>query len=167
MGGELKRLVDASRDRYPACIVWSPLPPITWLLPFIGHTGICTEDGIINDFAGPYTIGKNRMAFGSPTRYLMLDPSEARDMDWDTGVGNGNAVYCQRMHNICLDNCHSHVAYCLNEMGYKNYKGYNMFSIGIMMFFSGSFVSFAGFVRTYLPFTIFVVLLALWRGGIF
>ena len=41
--------------RFP---VWSPLPPITWILPFIGHTGICTEDGIIYDFAGPYTIGK-------------------------------------------------------------------------------------------------------------
>ena len=29
--------VDCVRDRYPFCIVWSPLPMITWLCPIIGH----------------------------------------------------------------------------------------------------------------------------------
>jgi hypothetical protein len=27
---------------YPFCIVWTPLPLISWFLPFIGHVGICT-----------------------------------------------------------------------------------------------------------------------------
>ena len=35
--------------------------------------------GIIWDFAGPYAIGKGRMAFGSPTRYMRLDPVLARE----------------------------------------------------------------------------------------
>ena len=146
MGGmeEMKMKVDARNDRYPCCIVWSPLPPITWLLPFIGHTGICTEDGIIWDFAGPYSIGKGHMAFGSPTRYLMLDPMMAREKEWDQAISAGNTEYRQRMHNICFDNCHSHVARCLNEMAYKGQKGYNMFHIGIWMFFFGSFSSVSG-----------------------
>jgi hypothetical protein len=50
--------IDHSRQRYPYCIVWSPLPPITWLFPFIGHTGIGDSEGIIYDFAGPYSIGR-------------------------------------------------------------------------------------------------------------
>jgi hypothetical protein len=40
------------QQRYPYCIVWTPLPPITWLVPFIGHMGIATSAGIIYDFAG-------------------------------------------------------------------------------------------------------------------
>lgn len=45
----------------------------SWIFPFIGHMGICTSKGIIRDFAGPFFVGTNHMAFGKPTRYLILD----------------------------------------------------------------------------------------------
>jgi len=48
--------VDCGRDHFPFCIVWCPLPVLTWLLPFIGHLGIVTSEGIIHDFAGPYHV---------------------------------------------------------------------------------------------------------------
>lgn len=111
-------LIDIPRCRFPNCIVWSPLPVITWFLPFIGHTGICDSDGVIWDFAGPYTIGREHMAFGTPTRYIQLDPTLARAMSWNDGVREANKVYSKRMHNICCDNCHSHVANALNAMEY-------------------------------------------------
>jgi len=38
-------------------ILWSPLPPITWLIPFIGHMGIASSKGIANDFQGPFSVG--------------------------------------------------------------------------------------------------------------
>ena len=38
-------------------ILWSPLPPITCILPFIGHMGIANSRGIANDFQGPYSVG--------------------------------------------------------------------------------------------------------------
>ena len=149
--------VNREIEKYPYCILWSPLPPITWILPFIGHTGIAMSDGVIYDFAGPYTIGRGNMAFGSPTRYLQLDPSKCNELDWDSAVTEGNSVYSQRMHNLCFDNCHSHVARCLNAMGYRRFKGYNMFSVGFMVVFGGSHVSFMGFVKTYAPFCILLV----------
>ena len=31
--------------RYPYCIVWCPIPCLTWLFPFIGHMGICMSSG--------------------------------------------------------------------------------------------------------------------------
>jgi hypothetical protein len=37
-----KRALDIKRNRFPFCIVWTPLPLISWFLPIIGHTGICT-----------------------------------------------------------------------------------------------------------------------------
>jgi len=37
----IKQKIDIKNNRYPYCIVWTPLPCISWFLPFIGHTGIC------------------------------------------------------------------------------------------------------------------------------
>jgi len=44
--------IDYDLHRYPFCLVWTPIPLITWLLPFVGHMGIATSQGIIRDFAG-------------------------------------------------------------------------------------------------------------------
>ena len=55
---------DPINSRYPNYIVWTPLPLITAILPCIGHVGICTSDGIIHDFSGPYYISVDDMAFG-------------------------------------------------------------------------------------------------------
>ena len=74
---------DPANNRYPYCITWSPLPLITWIFPFIGHTGIADSRGITYDFQGPYMIGEEYMAFGNPTRYLQLKPSKAKLQDWD------------------------------------------------------------------------------------
>ena len=62
---EMRVGVNHTRQLYPYCIVWSPLGPITWFCPFIGHTGIGDSTGIIHDFAGPFSIGKGNMAFGN------------------------------------------------------------------------------------------------------
>lgn len=110
--------IDHRYQKYPYCIVWSPLPVISWFFPFIGHTGIADSNGTLYDFAGPYTIGVGKLAFGAPTRYLPLDPAFCTKKDWDSAVREGCDIYRERMHNLFCDNCHSHVAKCLNLMGY-------------------------------------------------
>ena len=66
--------VDIRRSRYPFCVVWTPLPLISWFIPVIGHVGIATSTGIIRDFAGSYYVSEDEMAFGEPTRYWPLVP---------------------------------------------------------------------------------------------
>lgn len=146
------------RNRYPFCIVWSPLPPITWFLPFVGHTGICDSEGVIFDFAGPYTIGKEHMAFGEPTRYIQMDPKKCMEMDWDAAVHAGCNTYSRRMHNIFCDNCHSHVATALNYMGYDGKRSRGMVWIGVVFFFQGKFTSVSAFIRTYLPAAVIIAI---------
>jgi hypothetical protein len=51
--------------------------------------------------------------------WAQLDPRKchgAPEYDWDVGVQCGCVDYSKRMHNLCFDNCHSHVARCLNIM---------------------------------------------------
>jgi len=79
--------IDINHQRFPYCIVWTPIPLLTWLFPFIGHMGIATSEGVIRDFAGPYYVSEGNMAFGEPTRYLKLQPQNAENgaTGWDTG----------------------------------------------------------------------------------
>lgn len=64
--------IDPKRARFPCCIVWTPLPVISWLVPFVGHIGICREDGVILDFAGPNFVCVDNFAFGVVARYLHI-----------------------------------------------------------------------------------------------
>ncbi|XP_040193781.1 transmembrane protein 222 isoform X1 [Rana temporaria] len=120
---EEKMKPDLERSRFPHCVVWTPIPVLTWLFPFIGHMGICTSSGVIRDFAGPYFVSEDCMAFGKPVKYWQLDPNLVYangPNPWDTAVHEASEEYKHRMHNLCCDNCHSHVAMALNLMKYNN-----------------------------------------------
>lgn len=147
--------IEPKRMRYPFCVVWTPIPFLTWLFPFIGHMGIATSQGIIRDFAGPYYVSENDMAFGRPTKYWILESSEAKPGLWDTSVHEASEEYKSRMHNLFCDNCHSHVAMALNLMKYKESTSWNMIKLCFLMLIHGKYVGFAGFLKTWLPAVIF------------
>nr|DAD48974.1 TPA_asm: hypothetical protein HUJ06_018911 [Nelumbo nucifera] len=65
--------VDPKKSKFSFCIVWTPLPVVSWLAPFIGHVGICREDGTILDFAGCNFVNVDNFAYGATARYLQLD----------------------------------------------------------------------------------------------
>ena len=91
--------VNHDAQRYPFCIVWTPIPLITWLFPFIGHMGIATSSGVIRDFAGSYYVSTGEMAFGKPTRYWQLNPLLAREEveGWDRAVAEASEEYSGRI----------------------------------------------------------------------
>ncbi|XP_034949768.1 transmembrane protein 222 [Chelonus insularis] len=154
-------MIDPARKRFPCCIVWTPIPFLTWFFPFIGHMGIATSLGIIRDFAGPYHVSEDQMAFGQPTKYWQLDYSKARDgiIGWDSAVAEASEIYKTRMHNLCCDNCHSHVATALNFMHYNNSTSWNMVKLAFLMLVHGKYVGCLGFIKTWLPFFIIVTII--------
>ncbi|XP_023670649.1 uncharacterized protein [Paramormyrops kingsleyae] len=92
--------IDPDKSRFPYCIVWTPIPGLSWLLPFIGHMGICTSSGVIRDFAGPYCVSEDDMAFGRPTKYWRLDVSKVCGGSpevWDAAVRDASQQYGHKM----------------------------------------------------------------------
>ena len=150
--------IDIQNDRFPYCIVWTPIPMLTYIIPFIGHTGICTSNGIIHDFAGSNYVGIDNMAFGNPTKYVQLNPNDKEINEWDNAIEKGDEKFNMENHNLFFNNCHSHCAFVLNYLNYNNYCEYNMFSIWWMLLIKGRYVSFFSFVKTYLGFFIIVIL---------
>lgn len=47
--GARDQRVDAAVGKFPCCLVWSPIPVLTWVLPFIGHLGIADSSGCAPD----------------------------------------------------------------------------------------------------------------------
>ncbi|XP_069051592.1 transmembrane protein 222 isoform X1 [Lepisosteus oculatus] len=149
--------IDADMCRFPYCIVWTPIPVLSYLLPFIGHMGICTSTGVIRDFAGPYFVSEDNMAFGKPTKYWKLNVNKVYaggSSAWDTAVHDASEEYKHRMHNLCCDNCHSHVAMALNLMRYDNSTSWNMVKLCILFTIYSKHISCVSFLKTWLPFVL-------------
>ncbi|XP_045479846.1 transmembrane protein 222 [Harmonia axyridis] len=146
-------LIDISKDKFPCCIVWTPIPILSWFFPFIGHMGIALSSGVIRDFAGPYFVSEDNMAFGKPTKYWQLKPALARGgiSGWDNAVTEASEIYKGRMHNLCCDNCHSHVATALDLMKYNDSSKWNMVKLAVLILIYGKYVSFGRFLNTWLP----------------
>uniref|UniRef100_A0AC34RMX0 Transmembrane protein 222 n=1 Tax=Panagrolaimus sp. JU765 TaxID=591449 RepID=A0AC34RMX0_9BILA len=155
--------IDVKNHRFPFCIVWTPLPIISWLFPFIGHMGICTSTGVIRDFAGSYYVSEGHMGFSWPTLYWQLSPKNVVGgvAAWDRAVNDASIEYESHCHNICCDNCHSHVAMALNLMKYKGKTSWNMANLAFFILIHGKFVGISGFLKQYLPFLIILLIIGL------
>uniref|UniRef100_A0A1I7Z7U1 Transmembrane protein 222 n=1 Tax=Steinernema glaseri TaxID=37863 RepID=A0A1I7Z7U1_9BILA len=147
---------DAKNHLYPYCVVWTPIPFITWLVPFIGHMGIATSRGIIRDFSGSYFVSENNMGFGWPTMYWQLSPTKVVGGPevFDRAIRDASDEYKNHMHNLLCDNCHSHVAYAMNRMSYNGQTNYNMVKLCFMMMYHGKYVNAMGIVKQWLPFAL-------------
>ena len=155
-----------ARERFPFCLVWTPIPCLTLLLPFVGHMGIADSHGIIYDFAGSYSIGRDNMAFGAPTRFVPMFSESMKDSpervdSWDAAIRSASQDYLTHTHNLIFDNCHSHVALALNVYQYAKFTYWNMMVLTMWMFFAGRFVSFQRFLYSVLPTLLFYASLLL------
>jgi len=151
--------INAKRNRFPYCIVWTPIPFITYIIPSIGHTGIGTSSGIIHDFAGSYFISVDDFAFGNPTKYYQLDLNDQEKYEFDRAVEKADNKFSMEQHNLCFNNCHSHVACVLNNLKYKGKTNYTMIHIWWLLITKGKYLSFWSFCKTYIGFIIFAIIM--------
>lgn len=103
------------------------------------------------------------MGFGRPTKYWKLDVDKVCGngaATWDKAVYDASEEYKCRPHNLCLDNCHSHVAMALNLMRYDNSTSWNMVNLCVLSFIHGKHVSWAALLKTWLPFLMICGVLA-------
>lgn len=123
--------VDGPKERFPFCIVWTPLPFLTTIVPFIGHVGITDSKGRIYDFQGDYIIGKEHLLFGKTVKYLDLSrryvPSAYSNPSGSSeAIREEIALYDRNLEEVIhhfrtsekysfiRNNCHDFVASVLN-----------------------------------------------------
>ncbi|CAM8953809.1 unnamed protein product [Rhodiola kirilowii] len=163
--------IDPKRARFPCCIVWTPLPVLSWLIPFIGHIGICREDGVILDFAGPNFVCVDNFTFGAVARYIQISKKQCSNLlqdvasrsddehqqnernveTWDDAIRKSTQEYQHHAYNLLSCNCHSFVANNLNRLGFNNNR-WNMVNLATLIFLTGRWVDKTAMVRSLLPF---------------
>ena len=153
--------MDPEKARFPLCITWTILPCVTWFLPFIGHTGICDTSGVIYDFAGPFYVSEDQFAFGKTLKYVRLRIDDNQLGKFNQDVYDANKTYRKRNHNICCDNCHSHVACALNNHRYMGRTDWTMVGVWWLLITKGHYVSCGTFMQTYCGFMIICIIIAL------
>lgn len=174
-----------SSDRFPNSIVWTPLPIVSWLAPFLGHVGICREDGTILDFAGSYHVNIDSFAFGATARYVHLDVQQCcfppylsghtcksgfehaqagTALSWDEGLHSSMQHFQHKSYNPFTCNCHSFVSSFLNRIAYQGSIKWSVIMVVLLIFLKGRWVSKWAVARSFAPFTL-VMCLGLFVAG--
>ncbi|KAK1430853.1 hypothetical protein QVD17_13910 [Tagetes erecta] len=169
--------IDPTKSRFPCCLVWTPLPVVSWLAPFIGHVGLCMEDGTVVDFSGSNFVNVDDFAYGAVARYIQLDRKQCcfpsnlvshtckhrykhaergTAISWDDAIHSSRRHFEHKSYNLFTCNCHSFVAICLNHMSYGGSMDWNMVNVAALVLFKGRWVDFMAVVRSFLPFTLMV-----------
>ena len=150
-----------SKNRYPYCIVWTPIPFLTYIIPFIGQTGIANSKGIIHDFSASFFVNIDDFSFGKPTKYFQLELNEKEKLDYDKAIEKGDLKFRTLIYNFFRNNSHMYVAYILNQIKYKGKSDFNMIYIWWILIWRGKYISFLSFIKTYIGFFIFLLIIAI------
>lgn len=86
------------------------------------------------------------------------DASACTEKTYDKAVVDGSCTYAKRMHNIILDNCHSHVAMILNELQYDGRSDWNQIRVFWGVWRHGCWINRTQSLLVFLPFCIIIVL---------
>ena len=153
---EFKIQIDKKNDKYPYSLVWTSIPCITHILPWIGHMGICKSNGIIYDFSGSYLINENQFFFGKPYKYAYLEPNEKERVKWDESIDKIVSKFRKEEYNFFCNNCHSFCFEVLNEIKYNGKCNYSMIGVWWLIVKKGKYLSCGNFFKTYFVFIIIV-----------
>lgn len=118
---------------------------------------ICTVEGRVHDFCGPYYCSVDDFMVGPVAKFAEF-PSLADDDKWDAAIGRADDEFSKRMHNLCSNNCHHHVAFALQEMGHSSMT---MLAAWWFITVHGRYRSWGALFSTYCPFACVVLLVVL------
>ncbi|GER32109.1 green-ripe like protein 1 [Striga asiatica] len=145
--------VDPTKAKFPCCLVWTPLPVVSWLAPFIGHVGICMENGTVLDFSGSnFNIGAHKC------KHRFAHSEYGAAITWDEALQSTGRHFEHRSYNLFTCNCHSFVATCLNRLCYGGSMSWTMVDVAAQLLFRARWVGPFSVLRSFLPFLTVVCL---------
>ncbi|XP_078173086.1 protein REVERSION-TO-ETHYLENE SENSITIVITY-like protein (DUF778) [Carex rostrata] len=177
--------IDPKRLKFPCCLVWTPLPIVSWLVPYIGHIGICHEDGTVLDFFGSNLVNVDEFGYGAIARYIPLDRNKCcfptnmathkcmipykhaesgTALSWDDALNTSMRQFQHKFYNLFTCNCHSFVSRCLNRLAYDGSLNWNVVNLGVLILWKGRWVDKMSVVRSFSPFLV-VVCIGVFMAG--
>ncbi|KAL4473876.1 hypothetical protein ABPG74_022740 [Tetrahymena malaccensis] len=144
-----QKIIDVDNDFYPFCIVWSAIPFISFLIPWIGHAAICCSKGIIHDFNKDFKVYIDVVPYGSPLKYYKLDTTNIQQDTYDAMIKQLDQLFLKKRFGFFSNNSHKYVADALNILQYKGKINWNKFDIFILGITKAKYTSFLTLIRAY------------------
>jgi len=150
--------IDTRTHRYPFCLCWTPIHPLSWVAPYVGHCGVADASGRVLDFSGPYHVSHDQMLFGWPTRCLQLEEQKScgSEGSYDAKVYELARRYERRgCYDFLAWNCHSLVASVLNETEHPRdplarcFGGWTVVGVAWLFFARARHLGTSGLVQTW------------------
>lgn len=102
----------ARRHEMAKCVVWTPIPGLSWLCPAFGHVGVTDSTGSTRDFVGSGVINFGHMGFGDPRQKWKINVD---DETWDNAIEEAVRQFSHVRYDFLLSNCHFFVATVLDK----------------------------------------------------
>ena len=143
------------KSKLSCCVIWIPIPGLTWILPLFGHIGVTDSKGVTYDFQGSGIIGKGHTLFGTTKEYWKIDVDP---QIWDEAVSEVSQRFGSIDYNFLFSNCHYFAAAVLDRvnvnksiLGGKWVNGATLkIAVGVSM--HGRYISVRDMILSWLPF---------------
>lgn len=155
-----------SKDIYlkykkPYALLWSPIPFISTIIPFIGHISVCSSNGTIHDFFSSKYISLNQINYGAPYKYINLDLKESEMIEWDKAIAKADKKYRRKIFSFCGNNSLKYAAFILGSINYNGKSKHSKCDIINLGIRKSKFFSNCDVIKTYIGFILIILCLIL------
>lgn len=155
-----------SKDIYlkykkPYAFLWSPIPFISTILPFIGHISVCSSNGTIHDFFSSKYISLNQINYGAPYKYINLELKESEMREWDRAIVKADKKYKRKIFSFCGNNSLKYAAFVLGAINYNGKSKHSKCDIIKLGIRKSKFFSNCDVIKTYIGFVLIIVCIIL------
>ena len=139
----------SNNSKYKYCIIWSHIPLITFLMPFVGHSSIVNSYGFIHDFQSSYFIQIYNEEENGFCKIVYLNLNDSQKLIWDNIIEQIDKVYQKKSFSFCGNNSFKYISDILSIIEYKSKKNYSQYDIFWLIIKEGKFISKCQIFKTY------------------
>lgn len=145
----------------PYTLLWSSIPFISTIFPFLGHISVCSSNGTIHDYFSSKYISIDQLNYGSPAKIINLQLNEGEMNEWDKAIRKADKKFKRKNFSFCGNNSLKYAGYILNSVNYMGKKKHSKCDIIKLSINKGKYISKCAIVKTYIGFVLIITCLLL------
>lgn len=148
-------------DNISCSLVWTSIPVLSYIFPFIGHVGITDSTGRIHDFGSSHYISIDQMTYGNPDKIIHFEITNDEFTRWDKCIHSVSKKFTHKTYSLCGVNGYSFCASVLNKINYNDRNDYTACEVMKMTIGCKYYVGTASMCKSYIGLIIIIVLIIL------
>ena len=145
-------------DNISCSLVWTSIPVLSYIFPFLGHVGITDSIGRIHDFGSSHYVSVDQMTYGNPDKIVHFEITREEYTRWDKCINSVSKKYSKKTYSLCSVNGYSFCASVLNKIRYNDRNDYTACEVMKMTIGCGHYVGAAAMCKSYSGLIILVAL---------